>query len=69
MNDLKPIDLRDPRIKPRSAPGAVKRRIVIGFFVTLIVLVMVAWLGFLGWGFIELVWAMGSYLAKLWSTV
>jgi hypothetical protein len=67
MNDLKPIDLRNPRIKPRSSPGAAKRRIAIGFLVTLIVLVMVGWLGFLGWGFIELLWAIGPYLTKLWS--
>lgn len=69
MNDLKPIDLRDSRIKPRSSPGAAKRRIAIGFLAMLIVLVMVGWLGFLGWGFIELLRAMGSYLTKLWSAL
>ncbi len=67
MNNLQPIDLKDPRIKSSASPGAMRRRIVIGVLVTIILTAMIAWLGFLGWGLFEMLRAAGSCLTKLWS--
>jgi len=67
MNDLKPIDLKDPRIKPGSPSGATMRRIAIALLVTIIFTAMIVWLGFLSWGLLELLRAVGSYVTKLWS--
>jgi hypothetical protein len=64
MNDLKPIDLKDPRIKSSSPAGATRRRITIVLLVTIIALAMIVWLGFLGWGLLEMLWAVGSYVTK-----
>jgi len=67
MNDLKPIDLKDPRIKSGSPSGVMTRRIVIGVLVTIIAMAMIAWLGFLGWGLLEILRAIGSSVTQLWS--
>jgi hypothetical protein len=62
MNDLKPLDLQDPRIKSGHAKGRAGKKAAIYFLVVLIVAVMVAWLGFLGWGVVELVRSIAAYL-------
>lgn len=67
MNNLQPIDLKDPRIKSSSSPGALRRRMVIAALVSIILMAMIAWLGFLGWGLFEILRTTGSYIAKLWS--
>ena len=69
MNDLKPIDLKDPRIQSRSSARATRRRITIGLLATVIVTAMIVWLGFLSWGLLEILRAIGSYVAKLWSMI
>jgi Flp pilus assembly pilin Flp len=69
MNNLKPIDLKDPRIKSVSSLGALKRRIVIGLLVAMIAMAMIAWLGFLGWGLFEILRPVIPYVTKLWSTL
>lgn len=66
MNDLKPIDLKDPRIKASVSSGAVRRRLVIGLLITIIVTAMIAWLGLLGWALFELLREVGFYVMKLW---
>ena len=69
MNNLKPIDLKDPRIKSASSLGALRRRIVIGLLVATIAVAMIAWLGFLGWGLFEIFRPVVLYVTKLWSTL
>jgi hypothetical protein len=69
MNNLKPIDLKDPWIKSGSSLGALRRRIVIGLLVATIAMAMIAWLGFLGWGLFEIFRPVVPYVTKLWSTL
>jgi hypothetical protein len=64
MNDLKQIDLNDPRIKSSSSAGATRRRITIALLVMIIAMAMIVWLGFLGWGLLEMLRAAGSYVTK-----
>jgi type VI protein secretion system component VasF len=54
MNDQQPIKWQpETQATHRSSAGA-RHRTLIGFLAALIVLVMLAWFGFLGWGMLEL---------------
>jgi hypothetical protein len=52
MNDTRHVGLQDPCIKSRSTSAQTGKKTAICLLAALIVLVMIAWLGFLGWGVI-----------------
>jgi hypothetical protein len=54
MNDLRRVNLQDPTIKPRPSPARTGKRVTICLLATLIASAMIAWLGFLGWGVVEI---------------
>jgi hypothetical protein len=62
MNNLRPVNLQDPAIKARSSANLTGHRVTIGLLVTLIVVVMIAWFGFLGWGILELLWTLVAWI-------
>ncbi len=68
MNNLRPVKLQDSAVKTRPSRWT-SRKVAIGLFVTLIVAVMIAWLGFLGWGMLELLWAVAAWIKKLWAAL
>ncbi|WJR81397.1 hypothetical protein [Bradyrhizobium sp. NP1] len=68
MNNFKPFDSQNLRIKLRPAPGRTSQRIAICLLVGLIVTVMIVWFVFLGWGAIEIVRSAAVGLKKLWTT-
>jgi hypothetical protein len=65
MNNSRPIQLRDSRSET-GRPQPV-RKIAIALFALLIVLMMVVWLAFLGWGAIEMARSMLAGLNRLWN--
>jgi len=60
------LNLQDPRVKLRSSSRA-SRKMVIGFLIALIITVMIVWLGFLGWGVVEMLRALASLIGDLWT--
>jgi hypothetical protein len=62
MNNLSPVHLPDPDIKPRSRSSRKTKRAVIGLLVALIAAAMIGWLGFLGWGAVELLRAVANFI-------
>jgi hypothetical protein len=69
MNNLQPVDLQDPRIKPRSLPTPMSKKVLIGFLAVLIVSAMVVWLGFLGWGMVEILRSIAAFVKTLWTDI
>lgn len=69
MNDLSPLPLPDPQSKARSVSARRTRRAVVGLLVGLIAVAMIVWLGFLGWGVVELVRALASLMKNAWTTL
>jgi len=67
MNNLRPVKLQDSAVKARPSSKWTSRKVAIGLLVTLIVAVMIAWFGFLGWGMLELLWAVAAWIEKLWA--
>lgn len=51
----------------RLSLAGAKRGLAIGSLVVLIVAVMTAWFGFLGWGLIEFLRSLHGWLQHLWS--
>jgi len=68
MNDLRRVDLQDPAIKSRRSPARTGRKVAICLLVTLIVAVMIAWLGFLGWGTVEILQWLSACIRNFWTT-
>ena len=68
MNNLSPVHLPDPQIKARSVSARRTRKAVIGLLVGLIAAAMIVWLGFLGWGVVELVRALANFMKSAWTT-
>ncbi len=68
MNDLQRVDLQDPAIKPRLSPARTGRKVAVCVLATLIVSVMIAWLGFLGWGFVEILQWLSACIKNFWTT-
>ena len=60
------LNLQDPRVKLRSSSRA-NRKMVLGFLIALIITVMIVWLGFLGWGMLEMLRALASLIGDLWT--
>jgi hypothetical protein len=68
MNELQRVDLQDPTIKPRVLPARTGRKITVCLLTTLIVSAMIAWLGFLGWGAVELLQWLLACIKNFWTT-
>jgi hypothetical protein len=60
------LNLQDPRVKLRSSSRA-SHKMVLGFLIALIITVMIVWLGFLGWGMLEMLRALASLIGDLWT--
>jgi hypothetical protein len=67
MNDLQRVDLQDPAIKPRLSPAQTGRKVAVYLLATLIVSIMIAWLGFLGWGVVEILQWLSAFIKNLWT--
>jgi hypothetical protein len=65
MNDLRRIELWDPSTKSRSSSAQRGQKVVICLLAALIVLVMIAWLGLLGWGAVATLQSLLSYINAL----
>jgi len=68
MNDLQRVQLQDPAIKPRLSRARTGRKVAICLLAVLIVSVMIAWLGFLGWGVVEMLQWLSSCIKNFWAT-
>jgi hypothetical protein len=66
MNNLHPVEVESSKIS-RPPSRAIKRQLVIGLLGVLICCAMVAWLGFLGWGAVELGYALMAAARKIWA--
>ena len=53
MDNVNPADLRNAQEKVKRSPRLTSRKIWICVLSGVIVVAMIAWLGFLGWGLIE----------------
>jgi predicted PurR-regulated permease PerM len=57
------------RAKARFSLTGARRGLSIALLIVLIVAVMTAWFGFLGWGLIEFLRSLVGFVKYLWSTV
>ena len=57
------------RAKARFSLTGARRGLSIALLIVLIVAVMTAWFGFLGWGLIELGRSLVGFVKHLWSMV
>jgi len=67
MNDLQRVDLQDPAIKRRLSPARTGKKVAICSLATVIALVMIAWLGFLGWGIVEISQWLSACIKNFWT--
>jgi hypothetical protein len=68
MNNLKPFDWHNLRIKSGHSAARTSKKIAICFLAVLIATVMIVWFAFLGWGAIEIIRSAAVGLKKLWTT-
>jgi hypothetical protein len=73
MNDLQRsvksrVELQDSSIKSRLSSAKTGRKVAIFFLAALIVLVMVVWFSFLGWGFIAILQWLRDCIKTFWTT-
>jgi len=54
MTSFNRVKLQNPEVKDRSSFKWGSRKIATGLMATLIIVAMIAWFGFLGWGLLEL---------------
>jgi hypothetical protein len=55
--------------KARTSFAGARRWLSIGLLIVLIVSVMTAWFGFLGWGLIGCLRSLAGFVQHLWSTL
>jgi hypothetical protein len=67
MPDFQRLNLNNATSKPRFASNQLRKRIVIGSLSGLIALVMIVWLGILGWGAIEALKWLAAWLRDCWA--
>ena len=65
MNKLEPVDLKDSGIRPGPSSIRTSKNLAIGSLAILILVVMIAWFGFLGWGVFELMRELASLFKSL----
>jgi hypothetical protein len=53
MNELPRFDAYGPAIERKRSSVTFRRKVAISTLVVLIIIVMIGWFGFLGWGLIE----------------
>jgi hypothetical protein len=68
MNGHQQVRLHNQAKVRFSRPGA-RRGPFVWFLIVLIVSVMIAWFGFLGWGLIEFLRSLIGFAEYLWSIV
>jgi len=47
----------------------MSKKVLIGLLAALIVSAMVVWLGFLGWGMVEILRSMAAFVKTLWTII
>jgi hypothetical protein len=47
----------------------MSKKVLIGLLAVVIVSTMVVWLGFLGWGIVEILRSIAVFVKTLWTTV
>jgi hypothetical protein len=67
MNDLSSVHLPDPDLKPRVDSRRRTRKVIIGLLAALIAAAMIGWLGFLGWGVVELLRTGADFIDSVWK--
>jgi hypothetical protein len=68
MNDLqRSAKLKASSTRARWLSLQTGRRLVIYFLAALIVSVMIAWFGFLGWGFVAILQRLLDYVKDVWT--
>jgi hypothetical protein len=67
MNDLSSVHLPDPNLKPRLDSRRKTRKAIIGLLAAVIAAAMIGWLGFLGWGVVELLRIVTSFVDTVWK--
>jgi hypothetical protein len=65
MNQLEPVDLKDFGMRPGPSSVRTSKKLVVGSLSILILVVMIAWFGFLGWGALELMRELASFIKNL----
>jgi hypothetical protein len=68
MNNLQPVDMQGARIKARSSSNPISKKVVMGLLATMIATAMIVWLGFLGWGIVEILRSLAACTRSLWAT-
>jgi hypothetical protein len=69
MNELQRIDLQDLTIKPRLSPAHRGKKVAICSMAALLALVMIVWLGFLGWGTVEILQWLSVSAKSVWTVL
>jgi hypothetical protein len=68
MNDLqRSVKSQEPPTEVRSSPAQTGRKLAIYILAGFIVLVMIVWFGFLGWGFIAILQNLLDYIGNVWA--
>jgi hypothetical protein len=68
MNNLqRSVKLQEPSTKPRSSSAQTRRKVAIYFLAVLIVSAMIAWFGFLGWGFVAILQWLLDCIKNFWT--
>jgi hypothetical protein len=67
MNNLQPVDMQGARIKVRSLSTPISKKVVMGLLAAMIALTMIVWLGFLGWGMVEILRSLAACIRSLWT--
>jgi hypothetical protein len=73
MNDLQRsaksrVELQTPSSKSRLSSAQASRKFAIGALAVLIVAVMIAWFGFLGWGLVAMLQWLLDCIKTFWTT-
>ena len=68
MNGHQQLRLHN-QVKARVSRASARRGLFVWFLIVLIVSVMIAWFGFLGWGLIEFLRSLIGFAQYLWSIV
>jgi uncharacterized membrane protein len=69
MNNLNPVRVPDPQNKARSASARRIKKAVVGLLVAIVLAAMIGWLAFLGWGTVELLRVLASFIKNVWTMV
>lgn len=72
MSDLQPavkqhVELKEPSIKSGLSGTRLGRKVAIFLLVIVIVLAMVTWFGFLGWGVVAILRWLLDCIRNLWT--